>query len=308
MVIIELKRDDSGTDAHWQAIKYASYFQLAKADRIIRMAAEYRTESEDDATTRLLQHLGADDLNALNNDQRIILVSHRFAPEVTSAALWLNQKVPSEDLITCVKLTPYQDAQTHSLYVQASTIIPVPGIDDYLIGVGQSKQPDIRRDSSFAENLKQAFDRNRDDEVTHFLRKAGELALERLRDVPKPDRTSKWGAGWPHFRYYHLWYSHQPWSNHGMSYRIRLRPQEDENLWSAEVVFENLDGIEKMLSGRMVNPEQSFDGSSTKALVGNNTLNDDFGNEIANVLCGFIEQITPIVDDLENESDANEEA
>jgi hypothetical protein len=93
-----------------------------------------------------------------------------------------------------------------------------------------------------------------------------------------------------------------------MSYRIRLRPQEDENLWSAEVVFENLDGIEKMLSGSMVNPERSFDGSSTKALVGNNTLNDDFVTEIANVLCGFIEQITPIVDDLENESDANEEA
>ena len=106
LVIIELKRDDSGTDAHWQAIKYASYFQLSKADRIIRMAAEYRTESEDDATTRLLQHLGADDLNALNNDQRIILVSHRFAPEVTSAAchgLWLNQKVSNEDLLTCKK-------------------------------------------------------------------------------------------------------------------------------------------------------------------------------------------------------------
>jgi hypothetical protein len=247
-------------------------------------------------------------LNALNNDQRIILVSHRFAPEVTSAALWLNQKVPSEDLITCVKLTPYQDAQTHSLYVQASTIIPVPGIDDYLIGVGQSKQPDIRRDSSFAENLKQAFDRNRDDEVTHFFRKAGELALERLRDVSKPDRTSKWGAGWPHFRYYHLWYSHQPWSNHGMSYRIRLRPQEDENLWSAEVVFENLDGIEKALSGNMVHPEQLFNVNSITAPVGNNSLNDDFADSIADVLCSFIKQITPIVEDLENESGEEDEA
>ena len=27
LVVIELKRDDTGTDAHWQAIKYASYFQ-----------------------------------------------------------------------------------------------------------------------------------------------------------------------------------------------------------------------------------------------------------------------------------------
>ena len=30
LVIIELKRDHSGTDAHWQAIKYASYFRRAQ--------------------------------------------------------------------------------------------------------------------------------------------------------------------------------------------------------------------------------------------------------------------------------------
>ena len=127
LVVIELKRDDSGTDAHWQAIKYASYFQRATADVIVGMAASYWSESQENAVTRLQQHLGSDDLNALNNDQRIILASHRFAPEVTSAALWLNQKVPTEDLITCVKLTPYQDGQTNALYIQASTIIPVPG-------------------------------------------------------------------------------------------------------------------------------------------------------------------------------------
>ena len=57
-----------------------------------------------------MQHLGGDDLSALNNDQRIILASHRFAPEVTSAALWLNDKAHGEDLITCVTLTPYRDA------------------------------------------------------------------------------------------------------------------------------------------------------------------------------------------------------
>ena len=136
LVVIELKRDDSGTDAHWQAIKYASYLQRATADEIVGMAAKHWNESQDDAVTRLLQHLGTDDLNALNNDQRIILASHRFAPEVTSAALWLNRKVPSEDLITCVKLTPHQDTHTGTLYVQASTIIPIPGTDEYLVGIG----------------------------------------------------------------------------------------------------------------------------------------------------------------------------
>ncbi len=97
LVIIELKRDDTGADAHWQAIKYASYLHRASADDIIRMMADYyKDDSPEDAENRLLQHLGADDLNALNNDQRIILASHRFAPEVTSAALWLNEKVPGK--------------------------------------------------------------------------------------------------------------------------------------------------------------------------------------------------------------------
>ena len=91
LVIVELKRDDTGADAHWQAIKYASYLHSATTDVIVRMVAECWNESQADAATRLLQHLDADDLNGLNNDQRIILASHRFAPEVTSAALWLNQ-------------------------------------------------------------------------------------------------------------------------------------------------------------------------------------------------------------------------
>ena len=145
LVIIELKRDDTGTDVHWQAIKYASYFQRAGAEDIVGLAAKYWGDSRDAAITRLLQHLGADDLNALNNDQRIILASHRVAPEVTSAALWLNQRVPGEEnMITCVKLTPHQDTHTGALYVQASTIIPVPGVEDYLVGVGHGQQPDLR--------------------------------------------------------------------------------------------------------------------------------------------------------------------
>ena len=102
------------------------------------LLSEYSEISEEDATDRLLQHLNADDLNALNNDQRIILASHRLAPEVTSAAIWLNEKTPGDDLITCVQLMPYRDGEAGSLYIQTNTIIPVPGVDDYVIGIGES--------------------------------------------------------------------------------------------------------------------------------------------------------------------------
>ena len=179
LVVIELKRDDTGADAHWQAIKYASYLHRAGADDIIRMLADHEEVSESEALNKLLQHLGADDLDILNKDQRIILASHRFAPEVTSAALWLNEKAPGEDLITCIQLTPYKDAKTDSLYIQANTIIPVPGVDDYVIGIGDSpneKRPVIRRSSTMA----QTSARNRNDDVTRFLRGVAERGREQL--------------------------------------------------------------------------------------------------------------------------------
>ncbi|MXY21831.1 MAG: DUF91 domain-containing protein [Dehalococcoidia bacterium] len=102
LVIIELKRDDSGADVHWQAIKYASYLQRANPEDVIRMLAAYKDISEVESERKLKQHIEVEDIELLNNDQRIILASHRFAPEVTSAVLWLNDQSRTEDMITCV--------------------------------------------------------------------------------------------------------------------------------------------------------------------------------------------------------------
>ena len=43
LVVIELKRDDTGADAHWQAIKYASYLSRVDAERIIGMLADHES-------------------------------------------------------------------------------------------------------------------------------------------------------------------------------------------------------------------------------------------------------------------------
>ena len=313
LVVIELKRDDSGADAHWQAVKYASYLQRADADSIIRMAAEYWSESEDDARTRLLQHLGTDDLNTLNHDQRIILASHRFAPEVTSAALWLNKKAP--ELITCITLTPYQDTQAGSLYVQATTIIPVPGVEDYLIGVGPSAgmERDRGRNSTFGARLAATFTRNRNDEVSEFAKKVGRLAIDGLPDEIRPDRTSRWAGTHPglewkgvsgRFRYYHCWYSHRPWSNHNLSYRVHLSEEGAEaGQWSAYVRFVNLE-IGMDLGEMKIHPDQFLEeeGKVLTVPMGTDTLNDEYAGRIADNLRVFIEQITPVVADLDNET------
>ena len=311
LVVIELKRDDTGADAHWQAIKYASYLRRASVEIIVGMLGAHEKVSEADARNMLLQHLNADDLNALNNDQRIILASHRFAPEVTSAALWLNEKAPGENVMTCVQLTPYQDAETGSLYVQANTIIPVPGAEDYMVGVGESLQEeDGRRQNSFAANLQRAYDKNKNDEVTHFLKKVGELSISGLPDQVKPDKTSRWAGGWAggalDHRYYRLWYSRAPWSNWEMSHRLNLFRGDDSVSWKVDVEFAYFsEPLASRIGELQIHDEQNVEQNRILVTHESDVLDPSFAETLSVTLRRFIETITPVVDDFENES--NEE-
>ena len=305
LVIIELKRDDTGADAHWQAIKYASYFQRAGADDIIRIMADYEKVSQVDAVGKLLQHLGTDDLNALNNDQRIILASHRFAPEVTSAVLWLNDKAPGENLITCIKLTPFRDTKTDTLYIQASTIIPVPGLDDYVVSVGSAPviEGSISSSKSLGEKLAATFAKNRNDEVTHFLRdKVGNQVIDGLPPGIKPEMKSRWAGDGGEFRYYHFWYKRLPWANWKTDYRVKLRAREEDS-WEATLEFRHrMSGLQEKLAGINLHPDRQLVPEGLNLVMGVDSLNDEFAERIADMTRKFIEQITPVVDDLENES------
>ena len=192
--------------------------------------ANYKKVSQEDAWEELVQHLGGDDLNALNNDQRIILASHRFAPEVTSAALWLNSKTQGEDLITCTTLTPYRDANTNSLYLQATTIIPVPGVEDYVVGIGGNAHT--------TATMLRASLLNRSDEITTFARKVGQLAIQGLPDAIRPDKRSRWAEGSPDVCHYRFWYSRDPWRKADLYYAITFRPLEEPGVdpiwWTPE--------------------------------------------------------------------------
>lgn len=310
LVIIELKRDDSGSDSHWQAIKYASYLSHATASDIVRILADYVAISESEAAEQLLHHLNADDLNSLNHDQRIILASHRFAPEVTSAVLWLNEKSVDENRISCVQLVPYHDKQTNSLYVQASTIIPVPGGDEFVIRVSNANQGGTpASSSSFAANLKKAYDRNRDDAVTHFLRKVGTVVTNSLPVEIRPDKKSKWAGrhGDQIGRYYHLWYSSPVWSNWGTSYRINMYPQEGAGEWRACVGFRH---DQDTFAGRLYDvdlpDECETDDWNVWVDVGIGILDKRFGDKIASSMQQLIETITPLVkrsEDGDNEEE-----
>ena len=306
LVVIELKRDDSGKDAHWQAIKYASYLHRVDAIGIIEMLASHESIPESEARIRLERHLGSDDLNALNNDQRIILASHRFAPEVTSAAVWLNEKIPGENLMTCVQLIPYSDEETGSLYVQANTIIPVPGIEEYVIGVGGSSTGDISRTSTLGAKLTETFAKHKNDDLTRFLRRVADLVVSSLPDQLKPDKQSRWaGLGDYTYRYYHLWYSRPLWANWEMTYLINLYPGNDDapDTWRADLGFAywGRKDLESRLEELHVHDDQRVENREILVTHRSNALGDSFADNLADALKRFIEVITPAVDEFENE-------
>ena len=313
LVVIELKRDNSGKDAHWQAIKYASYLRRVSAEDIVRILAAHEKTSESEAEDKLAQHLGADDLKALNNDQRIILASHRFAREVTSAALWLNEKAPGEDLITCIQLVPYQDGQDGPLYVQANTIIPVPGIEDYIVDIDLSGER--RLAIGTGSDRKKSIAERRNDKISQFLREVADRARNRLPADVKPDEVSRWAGSYANFRYYHLWYSRAPWGNRTTTYEIKLHDWSksssarwhcDLTLWSRR--SEVKEALRSKLVDLTINDDQQWirDGA-LQVTRRSDALDDAFADTLAETLAHFIEVITPIVDDLENE-DSEEDA
>lgn len=227
LVIIELKRDYSGVDAHWQAIKYASYLRQTTPQKVVELLAAYKNIGEAEAEERLIDHIESPSRENLNSEQRIILVSHRFAREVTSAVLWLNDKAQDENLISCVQLIPYQDSNV--LYVQTNTIIPVVGTERYSIQIGAAISDGTSAETSSSAGIRAARRRarNRDDEITHFVRKVEVRALEKLPDDLKTDSDYGYARGGVE-RYYSLWYKDRhPWTKTQFSYIIHVYTKAD---------------------------------------------------------------------------------
>jgi len=151
LVIIELKRDDSGRNIDWQAIKYASYCSNFTPTEIFRLYAEYSGTTEDDAETKIEEFINAENFEELNKNQRIVLVSKEFHSDVVSAVLWLRDFGIE---VSCVRFIPYID-EFDNLYISPTKIIPLPEAEDYLIKK-EKKQKEIRQTKSSSFSLEKS--------------------------------------------------------------------------------------------------------------------------------------------------------
>lgn len=134
LVVIELKRDDSGKTVELQAIKYAAYCSTLTLNNVVKEFQAYsakngRVMDEEKAKATILEFIANDDFEEINDRPRIILVSKEFRPEVTASVMWL--RTFGLD-ISCVKLTPYT-IDDNTIGFESTTIIPLPEAIDFII-------------------------------------------------------------------------------------------------------------------------------------------------------------------------------
>jgi hypothetical protein len=139
LVVIELKRTEDGGHMELQAIRYAAMVSNMTFDKAVTAYESYlkRLNRDEDAQDNILNFLewGEPKEDEFAQDVRIVLVSAEFSKELTSAVLWLNQRMLD---IRCVRLRPYR--LDDRLIVDVQQIIPLPEAVDYQISLREKEQ------------------------------------------------------------------------------------------------------------------------------------------------------------------------
>ena len=140
LVVIELKRTQTGDHGELQAIRYAAMVSNMTLEQVIFAHRDYlqKRDIDGDARHRVLSHLGVDDEAdaKIHTDRpRIILASAGFSTELTTSVLWLRDG----DLdINCVKLQLYKDG--NGLLIDTNQVIPLPEATDYMVKVREREE------------------------------------------------------------------------------------------------------------------------------------------------------------------------
>lgn len=157
VVVIELKRNETGEFMELQAIRYASMVStltFQKATEIFQKYLDLKS-LEEDAETKLLEFLGWDEAKAEDfaSDVRIVLVSADFSKELTTSVMWLNER----DLdIRCVRLIPYKFE--NQIFVDVQQIIPLPEAESYQIKIKQKSEERREARKSSKDYTRYLFD------------------------------------------------------------------------------------------------------------------------------------------------------
>lgn len=164
LVVVELKRGDTGEYMDLQAIRYAAMVSTITLQQAIDTHQAYLEKRgiAENAAERVNGHLeNPESLGFSTAQPRIVLVSEGFSPELTTCVLWLNRNGLD---ITCIRMQPYRNGT--ELLVETSQVIPLPEAEDYFVRI-RERENEVqkqRSDSSkrvpgsevFAEHIQDA--------------------------------------------------------------------------------------------------------------------------------------------------------
>ncbi|GAB4176038.1 MAG: hypothetical protein Kow00108_11300 [Calditrichia bacterium] len=146
LVVIELKRDDSGRNAGLQAIKYAAYCSTMTLDDVVKIYLNYQqtkgnSMTPEQARSEILDFITNEEFEEFSDRTRIILVSREYQPEVTASVMWLRNFGVD---IKCVKITPHE-MDKDILAIESNVLIPVPEAEDFMIKVARKEKSKDRK-------------------------------------------------------------------------------------------------------------------------------------------------------------------
>ncbi len=164
LVVVELKRGETGDHSELQAIRYAAMVANLTFEKVVDTYQAYFEVTEEEARSRIHQHLKVpEDEEAEIDTQkpRIILVCEGFSKELTTSVLWLND---CELDIKCIRLKPYRIGD--EILVESSQLIPLPEAAEFIEQIREQKREDREQRSRkgqhtlggsvFLESIKQA--------------------------------------------------------------------------------------------------------------------------------------------------------
>lgn len=144
LVVIELKRTESGGHMELQAIRYAAMVARMTLEEASIVHARYSNQTSQAALESIIDHLSESESpeEDFASDVAIILVAADFGKEITTTSLWLNEH--SLD-IRCIRLSPWMLDGRLLLHVEQ--IIPLPVSTEYQIRI-RHKEAERRRSAS----------------------------------------------------------------------------------------------------------------------------------------------------------------
>ena len=166
LVVVELKRGDTGQHMDLQAVRYAAMVANMTVQQTVNNFQDYLEKragepdaepiEEDAAETRLREHLRMEELDnqAIHTEMpRIILVSENFGKELTTCVMWLNdswmQGTGSE--IKCIRLQPHRNVG--ETLIETSIVVPLPEASDYRTQLRDREQETRSGHSARAQHI-----------------------------------------------------------------------------------------------------------------------------------------------------------